>query len=205
VLDLQGLMDRAPRVLLLSDNPADAELVGKTLDRGGLKALLERVESREGFIRALREFAPNVVLSDHPRSAVDAPAALSLVQATRPCAALILLVTHLDEGQLVACLRAGAEDFIMKDDLSRLPPAIVSALSVRSRLERLTPRQLQVFRLVADGQSTREIARRLKLSVKTVETHRGEMMKRLGIHNVVVLVRYAVRVGLVAPAPEPED
>jgi DNA-binding CsgD family transcriptional regulator len=52
---------------------------------------------------------------------------------------------------------------------------------------------------VADGHSTREIARRLKLSVKTVETHRGDMMKRLGMHDVVALVRYAVRVGLVAP------
>jgi DNA-binding NarL/FixJ family response regulator len=91
----------------------------------------------------------------------------------------------------------------MKEDLSRLAPAIISALSVRRRLERVTPRQLQVLQLVAEGHSTREIARRLKLSVKTVETHRGEMMKRLGIHDVVALVRYAVRVGLGAPSPEP--
>jgi DNA-binding NarL/FixJ family response regulator len=196
-------MDRAPRVLLLSDSPSDGEVVGKTLDRAGLKALLQRVESLEGFTRALREFAPDVVLSDHPRRDVEASAALSLVQAARPAAALILLVTYLDEGQLVACLRAGAEAFIMKEDLSRLAHVISSALSVRRRLERVTARQLQVLQLVADGLSTREIARRLELSVKTVETHRGEMMKRLGLHDVVALVRYSVRVGLVAPWPEP--
>ena len=190
-------MDTAPRVLVLSNSPADAELVGETLDRAGLKALVDRVESREEFARALREFAPHVVLSDHPHSAVDAWAALSIVQATRPSAALILLVTSLDEGQLVACLRAGAEAFIMKDDLSRLPPAIISALSVRSRLERLTPRQLQVLRLVVDGHSTREIARRLKLSVKTVETHRATIMRKLDINSIVELVHYAIRNQLV--------
>jgi DNA-binding NarL/FixJ family response regulator len=196
-------MDRAPRVLLLSESQTDADRVGKTLHRAGLKALVERVESREGFVRALREFAPNVVLSDHPGSAVDALAALSLVQATRPSAALILLVTRLDEDQLVACLRAGAESFIMKEDLSRLASVIISALSVRQPLERLTPRQLQVLQLVAEGHSTREIAHQLKLSGKTIETHRGEMMRRLGIHDVVAAVRYAVRVGLVLPSHEP--
>ena len=54
---------------------------------------------------------------------------------------------------------------------------------------------------MAEGHTTREIAGRLKLSAKTVETHRGEVMKRLGIHDVVGLVRYAVRIGLVPPEP----
>ena len=57
---------------------------------------------------------------------------------------------------------------------------------------------MEVLRLVADGHRTRQIATRLKLSVKTVESHRGEIMRRLGIHDVVGLVRYAIRVGLVA-------
>ena len=63
----------------------------------------------------------------------------------------------------------------------------------------MTPRQLEVLQLVAAGHTSREIARRLKLSAKTVESHRGEVMKRLAIHDVVALVRYAVRVGLVPP------
>ena len=56
-----------------------------------------------------------------------------------------------------------------------------------------------MLRLLAQGHSTREIAKRLKLSVKTIETHRADVMKRLGIHDVAGLVRYAVRVGLVSP------
>jgi DNA-binding NarL/FixJ family response regulator len=64
---------------------------------------------------------------------------------------------------------------------------------------RLTPRQRQVLELVVEGHSTKEIARRLRISVKTVETHRAEIMERLDIHNVVSLVHYAIRAGIVAP------
>ena len=65
----------------------------------------------------------------------------------------------------------------------------------------LTDRQIQVFKLVTEGYRTREVAERLGLSVKTVESHRGAIMKRLRIHDVVSLVRYAIRVGLVPATP----
>ena len=89
---------------------------------------------------------------------------------------------------------------MLKSCLDRLAPIILCALAVRRRLEKLTPRQMEVLRLMAEGLTTPEIARRLALSTKTVETHRGEIMKRVGIHDLVGLVRYAVRVGLVSPA-----
>jgi DNA-binding NarL/FixJ family response regulator len=88
---------------------------------------------------------------------------------------------------------------VLKSNLGRLAPAIEAALSVRRRLEKLTPRQIEVLRLMALGNTTPEIARALGLSAKTIETHRGEIMKRVGIHDIVGLVRYAVRVGLVPP------
>jgi DNA-binding NarL/FixJ family response regulator len=66
------------------------------------------------------------------------------------------------------------------------------------RKETLTPRQREVLQLVAEGLSTKEIARRLDLSTKTVETHRAELMQRLAIHGVAGLVRYAIREGIVA-------
>jgi DNA-binding NarL/FixJ family response regulator len=64
-------------------------------------------------------------------------------------------------------------------------------------LRQLTPRQVEVLRLVAEGSRTRDIATRLGLSIKTVESHRGEIMKRLNVHDVVSLTRYAIRVGLI--------
>ena len=96
-------------------------------------------------------------------------------------------------------MRAGAEDFVLKANLGRLAPAIEAALSVRRRLEKLTQRQIEVLRLMSLGHTTPEIARLLGLSAKTIETHRGEIMKRVGIHDIVGLVRYAIRVGLVPP------
>jgi DNA-binding NarL/FixJ family response regulator len=116
-------------------------------------------------------------------------------------APLIVVSNVIDEQTAVASLRAGAEDIVLKRHLARLGSVIEAALSVRRRLGKLSPRQLEVLQHVAEGHTTREIAGRLKLSAKTVETHRGEVMKRLDIHDVVGLVRYAVRIGLVAPEP----
>jgi DNA-binding NarL/FixJ family response regulator len=62
----------------------------------------------------------------------------------------------------------------------------------------LTPRQGEILKLIAEGYSTKEIARRLDLSVKTVETHRAQLMDRLDIHDVAGLVRYAIRIGVVS-------
>ena len=187
------------RVLFLEDDPADAELVTESLIRSGMDVIAERVDSREAFTQALRDFAPDVVLSDHALAQFDARAALEVLQTIRPTTALIVVAAALDEQSAAAFVRAGAEDFVLKSNLTRLAPAIEAAVSVRRRLEKLTPRQMEVLRLMAEGLTTPEIARRLNLSGKTVETHRGEIMKRVGIHDIVGLVRYSVRVGLVSP------
>ena len=65
--------------------------------------------------------------------------------------------------------------------------------------ERLTPRQREVLQLVAEGNTTKEIARKLSLSAKTVEMHRSQLMTALDIHDIASLVRYAIRMGLIAP------
>ena len=193
------MSEKLLRVLLLEDDPADAELVRETLVRSGMPVVTERVDSRDAFTRALHDFAPDVVLSDHALAQFDARAALEVLQSVRPTAPLIVVAGALDEQTAAAFVRAGAENFVLKGNLSRLVAAIEAALSVRRRLEKLTPRQIEVLRLMAEGLTTPEIARRLRLSGKTIETHRGEIMKRVGIHDIVGLVRYAVRVGLVRP------
>jgi DNA-binding NarL/FixJ family response regulator len=67
-----------------------------------------------------------------------------------------------------------------------------------SPLERLTPRQREILQLIAEGHTTKQIAEILKVSVKTAETHRAQLMNQLNIHDVTGLVRYAIRVGLVS-------
>jgi len=189
---------RPYRVLLLEDSAADAELIVRELGCAGIVAVWERVETEDRFKLALGDFAPDIILSDHSLAAFDAPAAIRVVQAMHQPIPFIVVSGSLDERRLVECLRAGAEDYIPKSDLGRLAPVIEAALAVRRPLEKLSPRQREVLQLLAEGHATREIARRLKLSVKTVETHRAEVVKRLGIHDLARLVRYAVRVGLVS-------
>jgi len=190
-------MSKSLRVLMLENSEADAELIKHELSRAGLAPVTKRVDTEEAFASAIPEFAPDIVLLDPTSAQLDAHAALRLLRRLRPITPLIVVSSHNGE-KTVACVRAGAEDVILKSHLSRLPSSISHAVSIRRPLHRLTPRQIEVLRMVADGHRTREIASRLKLSVKTVESHRGEVMKRLEMHDVVSLVRYAFRVGLIS-------
>jgi DNA-binding NarL/FixJ family response regulator len=186
------------RVLILEDSAADAELIRHALLRSGLPTVTEQVDTEHTFASAIRDFAPDVVLSDHSLGAFDAQSALSLLHRVRPTTPLILVTGAVNSDTTVACIRAGAEDLITKANLSRLAASITNAVQLRRPLQKLTPRQIEVLRMVAEGHRTRGIAVHLKLSVKTVESHRGEIMKRLEIHDVAGLVRYALRVRLVS-------
>ena len=188
------------RILMLEDSAAEAELIRHELDRSGLQTLIERVDSQEAFSAAVRNFAPDVVLSDHSLGQFSSFAAYAIVRELRPTAPFIIVTDAITGAQSVAAIRAGAEDLILKASVSRLAASITEALAVRRPLHRLTDRQVQVLRLVSEGHRTRDIAEQLGLSVKTVESHRGEIMKRLKMHDVVSLVRYAMRVGLVSAA-----
>ncbi|MEX2283890.1 MAG: response regulator transcription factor [Gemmatimonadota bacterium] len=195
-------MNKPLRVLILEDSERDAEMIAAELDRAGIHSVSQRAESEEQFEHALREFTPDVIVCDHALPQFNSIAALKTIQAVRPTAPMIVVSGALDERTAVACLRAGAEDIVLKGNLQRLPSAIESAIRVRQRLERLTPRQIEVLRFIAEGHTNREIARRLELSAKTIESHRGEVMKRLDVHDIAGVVRYAVRVGLVTPEVE---
>lgn len=184
---------------MLDNSEADAELIKQELSRAGLAPVTRRVSSEGEFASALSEFSPDVVLSDHSAQ-FNASGALQLLRTLRPITPLIVVSSSLKGEEAVAWVRAGAEDVVLMAYLSRLPDSISHAVSIRRPLHRLTPRQIEVLRMVAEGHRTRDIASSLKLSVKTVESHRGEVMKRLGMHDVVTLVRYAARVGLITAA-----
>jgi len=185
------------RILHLEDDAADAERVQSVLERTGLTATFLRVTTKEDFALAVAEFQPDVVFSDHASTNFGAREALEFLRATRPTTALIVVTGALSEELIVEYLKAGVSDFVSKANLGRLRPAVETALAVRRKLGRLTPRQTEVLSLLADGHSTSEIARRLNLSIKTIETHRMALMDRLGIHNLAGLIRFAIVVGLV--------
>jgi DNA-binding NarL/FixJ family response regulator len=184
-------------VLVLHDCAVSGERLSRELALGGTKLLTQRVDSEGAFLQALRSFAPEVVLVASTVANLGARTSLQLVQAHHPIAPVILVTATLDEQGAVACLRAGAENVVLENNLSRLGPVIQNALAVRQPLRKLSRRQLQVLRLVTEGLTSKEIAAALGLSVKTVESHRSAGMRRLGVDDVTALVRYAVRVGLI--------
>ena len=186
------------RVLLLSPSVADADRIGRALADSGMESVVNRVDGREQFTAALDDDAPDVVIAEFAPSRFDVCGALEVVRSRRPATPVIVVTESVTGADALACLRAGADDLILVSRLGRLAESIKEAAARRSPLARLTSRQFEVLRLVAEGHRTRDIADKLKLSVKTVESHRGEVMKRLEMHGVVNLVRYAMQVGLIA-------
>lgn len=184
------------RVLLLEDNPQDAESVTRALEHIDQSWVVQSVETESDYISSLDVFAPDVILSDDSPRELGSIEALRLAQCRRP-GSPFLIVSEACEQSALECLKAGAADVVRKADLSRLGPSIITALDDRARLRKLSTRQLEVLQLLSSGRSTRNIAERLNLSVKTVETHRAQVMKRLGIRELAGLVRYSIQVGLV--------
>ena len=185
------------RILLLEDDPRDAELILHALRDAAPGSAVLQVDSRIDFVRTLDEFVPDVILSDHAVADFNVLEAFRLAQRRAPGSPFIL-VSGLFEQLASDCLQAGAADFVPKAELSRLGPAMAAALALRAPLRSLSRRQRQVLQLLASGGSTRAIALGLHLSIKTVETHRAQLMSRLDIHDLAGLVRYAVRVGIVS-------
>jgi DNA-binding NarL/FixJ family response regulator len=166
--------------------------------------VLERVDSEASFTAALDTFAPDVVLSDHALAQFDSQAALETLRAMRPATPFIIVTGAL--GTIAsASIRAGADDVVFKAHLGGLAASISRALAMRGPLRTLSARQVEVLKLVADGYRTRDIADRLDLRVKTVESHRYALMKRLHIDSVVGLVRFAIQVGLIPLDPRSSE
>ena len=184
------------RILLLASDERDAAMVAQALRMNGHSADVRRVDSEAAFAEALESFEPDVVVSGdvHGLTGRDA---LEVSRQHRPEVPVVLIADHLDRSVLES-LRAGAADLISKEELDRLPATVDTVLAERAPLRRLSRRQREVFRLLASGVTMRDIASRLGLSRKTVETHRAQVMARLGARHVPELVRLAIRLGIVS-------
>jgi PAS domain S-box-containing protein len=121
----------ALRVLILEDNPADAELMERQLRRDKIAFLAQRAETRGGFIKALKKFQPEVVMADYTLPHFDAMEALKLARERFPYIPFIVVTGSIGEERAVSCLRAGADDYLLKDRLSRLGEAIRHSMGNR--------------------------------------------------------------------------
>jgi DNA-binding NarL/FixJ family response regulator len=195
------------------------------LVRAGLRALLDATpqvevvaEAADGeeAMQLIAEHQPDVALIDIAMPKLSGLAVLHQVTAAKLPTKILLLSMYDNDEYVAEAVRAGAGGYLVKDAaveelalaldaLERgdvyLSPAISRKLAQAFSGGRATPgltgRQTEILRMIARGQSSKEIARDLGLSVKTVETHRTQIMDRLEIRDLAGLVRYAVRTGLV--------
>ena len=182
----------------------------------------EAGDGREA-IALVGELHPEIVFMDIAMSGLNGIEATARLTLEFPAVRVIILSMHADEEHVWKALRAGAAGYLLKHSEpaeialaletvvrgeSYITPAVskhIVAEFIRrggneaSSVERLTSRQREILQLLAEGKTTKEIARMLSISAKTVETHRAQVMERLDIHDLTGLVRYAIRVGLIHP------
>ncbi len=126
------------RILILEDMPMDAELIEYELGRANIRFTAHRVETREAFTAALEDFAPDLILSDYTLPRFDGMAALALARERAPSTPLLIVTGSVNEETAVGCMKAGADDYLLKGNLSRIGPAVEGALArQRLRAERI--------------------------------------------------------------------
>jgi DNA-binding NarL/FixJ family response regulator len=193
-------------VKLLLDRQPDIEVVAEAED--GVEAVAKTIE-----------FRPDVAVLDVSMPRMTGLQATHEIKQQTPDTQVLILSMHDDERYLFEALRAGAAGYVLKraadQDLvdavraaGRGEPFLTASAQqtlIRDFLDRdsepqeLTPREQEVVKLIAEAHTNREIAEILHLSEKTVESHRGRVLQKLGMRDRVELVRYAIRRGLVEP------
>lgn len=211
----------ALRVLLVDDHTLVRAGIRSLIERlPGVETVGEAGSGLEA-IELVAKLEPDIVVMDIGMSGMSGLEAAARIKADFPVVQVIILSMFSSEEHVLQALRAGVAGYLPKDSATAelaialqsaargevylSPPIskqIVEAYIRRTGsggglLDTLTPRQREILVLIAEGSSTKEIARQLALSPKTVETHRAQLMARLDIHDLAGLIRFAMRNRLV--------
>ena len=207
------------RVSLADDHPMLRQGVRALLERHGIEVVAEASDGRAA-VEASRRHHPDVAVLDIMMPLLNGIDAAHQIAETCPETQIVLLTALEQERLVTEAVRAGVRGFVLKtqvgedlvhavEQVSRggfyvgagVSQAVVEACR-RAAAEdraRLTSRERQVVQLVAEGKSTKQIAALLEITLKTAEFHRARVMKKLEVHDVAGLVRYAIREGLITP------
>lgn len=209
-------MKQRTKVLLADDHAMVVE---------GLAALLKdrfdlvgTVGDGSALLDAARKLRPDVIIADMAMPVLSGLEALRRLKAAKSAAKVIILTMHPDAGLATEAFRAGASGYVLKVSAGEeLVTAIQEVVQGRTYLTplitkdviatlsdpaqkpavKLSPRQREVLRFIAEGRRMKEIAAILQLSPRTVESHKYEMMRSLGLGSTAELVKYAIQIGLV--------
>lgn len=202
----------APTIFVIDDQPSVRDAIGEMLSVFGFA--VELFDSAPSFLDKVKATRPGCVVADVRMPGMDGIALVGEMARRELAIPVILISGHADVPMAVAGIKAGADDFIEKPvDDAKLVAAINRAMArvfasqdssrlsdeLVQRFERLTPRQAEIFDLVAGGFTSQAIAGKLDLSTRTVESYRAQIMEKMQAESVAVLVRQAIRLGRIEP------
>ena len=209
------------RILLADDHQIFREGLASLLDRQPEMEVIQQASDGLQAVSFTRDLNPDVVVMDLTMPGMNGIEATRLITNEVPGVKVLCLSVHGDTQFISSVLDAGASGYLLKDcafeelvtaihtvmgNQIYLSPGIAGTLvddykarrpeSVPSAFSQLTEREREIVQLLAEGQSTKEIAERLCLSVKTVGTHREHLMAKLHVHSLAQLTKYAIQEGL---------
>jgi two-component system response regulator FixJ len=201
-----------PVIYVIDDQQSVRDALGEMLSVFGFET--EKFDSADAFLKVLDPAKPACIVADVRMPGTDGIELVRELGNRSINLPIILISGHADIPMAVTAIKAGAEEFIEKpvDDtllvaainrgLARMHDNMSSSRShdeLRERFARLTPRQTEIFKLVAEGMTSQMIAEKLGISVRTVESYRAEIMEKMQAQSVAVLVRQAIKLGEVVP------
>lgn len=204
------------RVVVVDDHPTFREGLKTVLDRSGEILVVGEAGNYDEGLAQYREQTPDVLLTDVTLSGKNGIELVRSIRDFDPDARCIVLSVHTGDEFRKEAIRAGARAYLSKEqpvsdivstivDVASgeysVPETIAHQRSLDLRYDRLSRREQEIFRLLAEGRSTKQIASDLSISTKTVETHRTNVMHKLGFASIAELVRYAIGIGVVDPMP----
>jgi DNA-binding NarL/FixJ family response regulator len=206
-----------PTIVVADDHPLVRQGIRVLLERESFEIVGEAADGVEA-IRLAEKYQPEVIVLDLSMPIMNGITAVGQIRKVSPRTKIILLTMYTEEHHVLQALRAGVKAVVTKTQAVEhlivairevcaggvyLSPsvsgAVVQAYLTKSEVpyDPLTDRERQVLQLVAEGNTTKEIALLLGVAAKTAETHRVKVMEKLDIHSTAGLVRYAIRRGLV--------
>lgn len=208
------------RVLIADDHTVVREsLVGLLQAEDDIQVVAQAADGVEALEKAAAT-SPDIIVTDLTMPGLNGIEIVRRLCKSLPDTRVLVLTMHQEDEYVLQAVRAGAAGYLVKDSASSeliaavrglhagrgyFGPQAASALAeqlkhpervVDDPYGRLTAREREAFHLIAEGLTTKEIARKLDISVKTAENHRGRVMAKLGVRNTAELVRYALRRGL---------
>jgi len=206
-----------PRILLADDHVIVRQGFRALLEREGLEVVAEAADGHEA-VRLAGELLPDVAVLDFAMPLLNGLDAAKEIRRRSPRTRTILLTVHSEDHYVLEAVQAGVHGYVVKTQAAAdlvqaireirgnaiyLSPTISRAV-VEAYFDKATPpgdvlssRERQVLQLVAEGKTTKEIAGVLGVSIKTADSHRARIMRKLDIHETAGLVRYAIRRGLI--------